>query len=121
MHALHHARSSAKRWGGYPAEYLPFHEWFDESKSHLPDVRHRSLRHHSLGIQQLVEKFGKYFVNSIGKTVPVSYIGEQHVMEDLGMIPTFSDWMRGMPLQKWMSNAGRYLREGGLKTKTIKL
>jgi hypothetical protein len=120
MHALHHARSSASRWGGEPEEYLPFHEWFDESKTHLADVRHRALRHHSLGIQQLVETFGRYFVNSVGKTVPVAYIGEQHVTEDLGCIPTFADWMRGMRMEKWMSKPGKY-SPGGLTTKTIKL
>jgi len=120
MHALHHARSSAKKFGGEPEEYLQFHAWFDESKNHLHDVRHRALRHHSLGIEQLVAKFGEVFVNSVGKTVPVQYIGEQHVTEDLGCIPTFADWMRGMQLQKWMSKTGRY-NPGGLITKTTKL
>jgi hypothetical protein len=120
MHALHHARSSASKWGGEPEEYLKFHLWFDESKDHLADVRHRALRHHTLGIQQLIEKFGEFFVTSTGKTVPVRYIGEQHVTEDLGMIPTFADWMRGMPMQRWMTEPGRY-QPGGLVTKTVKL
>lgn len=99
---------------------MPFHLWFDESKDHLPDVRHRALRHHSLGIEQLIEKFGEVFVNSVGKRVPVRYIGEQHVQEDLGTIPTFADWMRGMPLQTWMSKPGRYQRSG-LVRRTITL
>ena len=120
MHALHHARSSARRWGGYSAEYMPFHLWFDESKNHRADVRHRALRHHTLGIEQLIEKFGELFVNSAGKQVPVRYIGEQHVKEDLGFIPTFSDWMRNMRMEKWMSQPGRY-NPGGLVKKTIKL
>jgi hypothetical protein len=120
MHALHHARSSAARWGGTAEEYLPFHAWFDESRNQFNDVRHRALRHHSLGIQQLVEKFGMFFTNSVGKTVPVQHIGEQHVTEDLGHIPTFADWMRGMRLERWMSEVGRY--EPGQRIKrTIKL
>ena len=120
MHALHHARSSAARWGGTAEEYMPFHLWFDESKNHLSDVRHRAMRHHAYGIQQLVEKFGELFVNSVGKSVPVRYIGEQHVTEDLGMVPTFADWMRHMPMEPWMSQTGRF-NPGGLKKTTRKV
>jgi hypothetical protein len=120
MHALHHARSSAAKWGGVPDEYMHFHLWFDESKDHLPDVRHRALRHHSLGIQQLVEKFGEVYTNTAGKSVPVRYIGEQHVTEDLGRVPTFADWMRGMKLERWMSEPGRY-DVSGLKSRTRKI
>jgi hypothetical protein len=37
----------------------------------------------------LAEKlFGIAIVNSDGKQVPVRYVGEQHVREDLGRIPT---------------------------------
>ena len=115
MHALHHARSSAQRWGGTPEEYLPFHEWFDESKSHIADYRHRMLRHHSLGIQQLQEKFGKYFVNSLGKTIPVQYIGEQHVLEDLKFIPSFSDWVRMIPRERWMNGGALVMRSHSYK------
>jgi hypothetical protein len=110
MHALHHARSSASKWGGEPEEYLAFHEWFDESKNHIGDFRHRMLRHHSLGIEQLQEKFGRYFVNSLGKTVPVQYIGEQHVVEDLKFIPSFSDWVRMIPRERWMSGGALTMR-----------
>lgn len=28
-----HAESSARRWGGKPAEYLPIHDFLDSSKS----------------------------------------------------------------------------------------
>lgn len=120
MHALHHARSSAAKWGGEPEEYMKFHLWFDESKDHLCDVRHRALRHHTLGIQQLIEKFGETYLNTAGKFVPVRYIGEQHVKEDLGVIPTFADWLRNMRVEQWMSEPGRY-QPGGLKKKTVTL
>jgi hypothetical protein len=36
------------------------------------------------------------------------------------MIPTFADWMRGMPMQRWMTEPGRY-QHGGLVSKTITL
>jgi len=33
-----------------PEDYLKIHNWFDESKAHIADLRHRALRHHSSGI-----------------------------------------------------------------------
>jgi len=109
MDALYHARSTAKKWGGTAEEYLRFHDWFDESAMHLNDKRHRMLRHHSLGIQQLIERFGAYYTNSVGKSVPMKQIGEQHVVEDIGFIPSFSDWVREIPVSKWMrGKPGRF-------------
>jgi hypothetical protein len=49
-HPLHHAISSQKKWGGSIEDYLPIHNWFDETKAHYPDMRHRTLRHHAEGI-----------------------------------------------------------------------
>ena len=49
-HPYHHAVRSARLFGGVPEDYLAIHDWFDESKAHLADVRHRALRHHSEGI-----------------------------------------------------------------------
>jgi hypothetical protein len=66
------------------------------------DTRHRYWRHHSLGIEELVEQFGTVFTNSVGKDVPVQYIGEQHVKEDLGVIPSFADWVASIPRERWM-------------------
>jgi len=44
MHSYYHALSSVKRFGGKPEDYLPIHEFFDESKSHFADFRHRAAR-----------------------------------------------------------------------------
>jgi hypothetical protein len=44
--------------------------------------------------------------NSDGRQVPVRYIGEQHVQEDLGWIPTASDWLRKIKPEKWMFVTG---------------
>jgi len=50
-----------------------------------------------------VEKiFGHAIVNSDGKSVPVRYIGELYVREDLGSIPSFQDRAREMHIQPWM-------------------
>jgi hypothetical protein len=106
-HPFHHALSSVKRWGGQVADYLAVHEWFDESKAHLADVRHRALRHHSEGIALCERVFGKTLTNSAGRVVPVRWVGEQHVKEDLGWIPTVKDWLQNLRLAPWMGKAGQ--------------
>lgn len=93
-HPYDHARSSAKQFGGEPEEYLPYHEWFDETKGWVGHSIHRMFRHHSEGIFECEKKFGIFFINSIGKRVYVRYIGEQHVREDCnGHIPSAKEWV----------------------------
>ena len=113
-HPLHHSISSVKKWGGTEEDYLPIHNWFDETKAHYPDMRHRALRHHAEGIFWCEKEFGVYIVNSDGKKVPVRAIGEQHCMEDLGWIPTIKDYLDNMTQKKWMFKPGegrKILRE----------
>jgi len=101
-HPLKHAQSSAKKFGGIAEDYLPIHNWFDESKAFLTDFRHRALRHHAEGIFLCERIFGVSITNSEGKEVPVRYIGEQHVKEDLGRIPTVQDWLTCIRPERWM-------------------
>jgi hypothetical protein len=101
-HPLKHAESSARKFGGRAEDYLPIHNWFDESKAFLADFRHRALRHHAEGIFQAEKLFGVAIVNSDGKQVPVRYVGEQHVKEDLGRIPTAQDWLLQIKAHRWM-------------------
>lgn len=103
-HPLIHAKNSARKFGGKPEDYIDLHNWFDQSKEHMADMRHRALRHHSAGIYEAERIFGGSIINSDGKEVYVRYIGEQHVIEDLGFIPTLEDWFENMELQKWMMN-----------------
>lgn len=110
-HPWHHAERSARRFGGEPQDYLAIHDWFDESKAHLPDVRHRALRHHSEGIFLCESIFGTTITNSDQKVVPVRLIAEQHVLDDLGWIPTVKDWLLHLPLQPWMARASSVRRE----------
>lgn len=102
-----HAVSSAKQWGGKPEDYLEIHDWFDQTKAHLPDGRHRALLHHSFGIFLCEQVFGVNITNSEGKLVSVRAIGEQHCLEDFGMkfIPTVQDYFGEMPYEPWMNNA----------------
>ena len=101
-HPLFHAKSSARKYGGKPDDYLAIHNWFDESKSYMGDVRHRALRHHAEGIFLCEKLFGVSITNSDGREVPVRFIGEQHVIEDLGRIPSVSDWLSEMTMKAWM-------------------
>jgi predicted nucleotide-binding protein (sugar kinase/HSP70/actin superfamily) len=71
-------------------------------KAYHPDFRHRAIRHHSLGIKECIEKFGDYIVNSDNKKVPVKLIGEQHVKEDCGYVPSLSDWLTNLNAKPFM-------------------
>ena len=102
-HPYHHAVRSARLFGGCAQDYLDIHSWFDESKAHLPDLRHRALRHHAEGIFLCEKIFGVTLRNSDGREVPVRQVGEQHVRDDLGWIPTVKDWLENLKLQPWMT------------------
>jgi hypothetical protein len=108
-HPYHHALSSVKKWGGKAEDYQAIHDWFDESKSHLADFRHRALRHHSEGIFLCEKIFGTTITNSNGRIVPVRFIGEQHVKEDCGFIPTVADWFKCIQAEPWMHRVGTKL------------
>ncbi len=106
-HCYHHALSSARKWGGTAEDFLPLHQFFDEpSKLITADFRHRMLRHHAEGIFML-ERFcgGPTITISTGRVVPVRFVGEQHVREDLGFIPSFADWVRAIRPEPWMGRA----------------
>ena len=49
--------------------------------------------------------FGAMLTVSTGRKVPVRLIGEQHVIEDLGFIPSFADWVRCIHPEPWMGRA----------------
>ncbi len=104
-HTFYHAESTARVFGGKPKDYLPIHEWFDSTKEHFCDFRHRALRHHAEGIFECERVFGVTITNSDGREVPVRYIGEQHCLEDMGRIPTLKDWLSLIQPEPWMSKA----------------
>lgn len=105
-HPYHHAISSARKYGGVWQDYIKIHNWFDETKAHYPDMRHRALRHHAEGIFWCEQIFGVVITNSDGKNVPVRFIGEQHVKEDIGFIPTIKQYLDNMTQEGWMYKPG---------------
>lgn len=46
--------------------------------------------------------FGVSITNPNGTAVPVRYIAEQHIKEDLGRIATAQDWLAKIKPQRWM-------------------
>ena len=108
-HPFHHSESSVRKHGGNTDDYLPIHQWFDESKRSFSDNRHRALRHHAEGIFLCEQIFGVTITNSAGKEIPVRFIGEQHVQEDLGWIPSAADWLKEIRPKSWMGPRSKLL------------
>jgi hypothetical protein len=102
-----------KLWGGEVSDYLPLHTWFDYSKSIVADFRHRALRHHAEGIFMLDTVFGRTITLSTRRVIPTRWVGEQHVQQDLGFIPSIADWMRAVRPLPWMSRASRLEHRSG--------
>ena len=126
--------SSARKWGGTSDDYIEIHHWFDESKAFFSDFRHRALRHHSEGIFLCERIFGHTVTLStcakcgeeksehwefgdenlhvfVPKKIPVRWIGEQHVLEDLGRIPTAADWLECITPAPWMNRSRKLSQE----------
>ena len=49
-----------------------------------------------------VPLFGTTLTLSTGRVLPVRFVGEQHVLEDLGRIPTVQDWLMKIQPEPWM-------------------
>jgi len=97
-----HALSSAKKFGGKPENYLEIHDTMDNSKCAEASVKHRAIFHSAYGIFIIEKIFGVNITNSDGKLVSVRDIAEQHVLEDLGTIPTLNQWLQEMTIRPWM-------------------
>lgn len=78
MNSWYHAKSSAKKWGGRPEDYIDIHEFIDSSKKIVGDVRHRSMYHHTEGIWLCQKIFGRTI--TVGGRVPVPVDFSFHVM-----------------------------------------
>lgn len=98
-HALYHAKSSARRFGGLYTDYMELHEWLDQTKLHLPDNRHRFVLHNSFGILLAEQFFGTVLVReSDKKEVPVRTVLEKHILEDgARFIPTLEQCFTNVP------------------------
>jgi hypothetical protein len=102
-----HGLISVKKFGGKPEDYQKLHDWMDQTKAHVPDMRHRAILHNSFGIYLLEQVFGTNITNSDGKLISVRDIGEQHVLDDLGTIPTLQDYLTHLPALDWLGGPKR--------------
>ena len=93
-----HARNSARKHGGKADDYIAIHEWFDQTKAHVADMRHRAILHNSFGIYLCAQQFGRLITNSDGVNIDVRDVGEDHVLEDLGRIPSLHECLAGLKL-----------------------
>ena len=101
MNSWYHAKSSARKWGGVPEDYLPIHDFIDSSKKIIGDVRHRSIYHHTEGTFLCERIFGttiKVYKDIKPIEVPVRLIAERHIIEDLCWLPSPADSIKGMPV-----------------------
>ncbi len=122
-----HALISAKKFGGTPEDYIDIHEFIDSSKAAHADMRHRAILHSAFGIYITALVFGTmtrqtdgswkrmpWIRNSQGNLVQVRDIAEQHVIDDLGRIPSVGDWLKHMTLEAWMGGPIRKRKVGSL-------
>ncbi len=102
-----HAKNSVKKYGGKAEDYQPIHDEIDSSKSAHASMRHRAIFHSAFGIYIIERIFGTTITNSDGKVVSVRDIAEDHVLEDLGTIPSLDRWLNAMKLETWMGGPTR--------------
>lgn len=89
---------------------MPIQEFIDSSKKIIGDVRHRSIYHHTEGVWLVQRIFGVTLDVPKGDRivkVPTRLIAERHIQEDLGWLPSPADYIKGMPVERWMSGAVR--------------
>lgn len=103
-----HSLSSAKKFGGVAEDYLPIHSLLDSSKGVIADNRHRGLTHTSWFLSTILERiFGVTVTNSSGRMISVRDVGEQHILEDMGFIPTAQDYLEETEYKSWMEGKGK--------------
>ena len=100
MKPFDHAQLSVKKYGGLETDYQKIHDFFDQTKAHHADMRHRAILHNSWGIFLCEQFFGPTITNSDGKEISVRDIGEDHVMQDLGRIPSLDEMISLIPISE---------------------
>lgn len=114
-----HGRIHAKKYGGVPDDYADIDDFIDSSKVAVPDVRHRAILHSAFGCMLVEKMFGRTRINSDGKEYSTRDVAEDHVLQDLGFIPTMEQYLNNMTVQPWMS--GTEKKNARCANKFIKL
>ena len=108
-----HGKLHAKKYGGVADDYADIDDFIDSSKVAVPDIRHRALLHNSFGCFLVEQLFGRTRVNSDGREYSPRDVAEDHIIQDLGFIPTVEKYLNCMSMEPWMSGTKR-----GKETKT---
>jgi hypothetical protein len=106
-----HSKGSVSRWGGKPSDYDAIHDFIDHSKIAMPDLRHRAALHNAFGCFLVELVFGRTIKNSDGREVSTRDVAEQHVIEDLGFLPSLEDWLDDLPARAWHGGIHRMAKE----------
>lgn len=107
MKPLIHAQNSVRRYGGQIEDYIEIHNFFDSTKSAYANIKHRAILHNTFGIFLCEKLFGVFITNSDGKKISVRDVAEDHVVEDMGFIPTLEKWLGEMEIKDWMNPTGQ--------------
>ena len=102
-----HGRLHAKKYGGHPDDYADIDDFIDSSKATFPDFRHRAILHSAFGCFLVEQMFGRVRTNSAGITYSPRDIAEDHIIQDLGFIPTVEKYLENMTPQPWMSGTSK--------------
>jgi len=108
-HYHYHSVSSVNAFGGAAEDYHALHKWMDRGRAGTDKLLHRMLAHHTQGIADAIERFGETITNSQGRQVPTSLLARQHVLEDLGFVPTLDDYLELLHCPRWASRPARLL------------
>ncbi|MGA7522192.1 MAG: hypothetical protein WBW84_06900 [Acidobacteriaceae bacterium] len=99
-----HSESSARRFGGAPEDYVAIHKFLDQSKLYIADWRHRALLHNTFGVALAEQFFGDVYRRpSDGQSVATRTVAEVHILEDMQAILTPGEFLREMPIRRWMN------------------
>ena len=101
MKPLLHAKASVTKYGGTINDYIEIHEFIDSPKQNYADIRQRAVFHNSFGPYVVEKVFGHYITNSDNKQISVRQLAEDHIVEDLGTIPTLEAWLKHIPRAPW--------------------
>ena len=104
-----------RRFGGQWEDYIEVHNFLDQTKAHVPDMRHRAILHNSFGIYLCEQFFGTAIMNSDGRPVSVRAIAEKHIIEDIGFIPTLARCLEDIPLEPGLWLGGKMKTKGASK------
>lgn len=103
MKAYLHGKIHAKKYGGVPTDYADIDDFIDSSKQAVADVRHRAILHSAFGCFIVEQMFGRVRVNSDGREYSPRDVAEDHILQDLGFIPSMEQYLNNMTVQPWMS------------------